>query len=80
MCNMLVKPNNNEDFSFIVYNIAFSQPGGHFTIDSISSKLKDLGINTEKQQINQILEYWLELGIIFDNFKEYVVNFSSNYR
>jgi len=73
---MLIKRSSNigSDYDLIVYNVALSQPGGRFTIDTISKKLIELGVEPEAQRMLRLVSYWVELGLIFDNFKEYVVN------
>lgn len=75
MCNMIINDKViKEDFTFIVYNVAFSEASGRFTTELVYNRLKSKKIHTEKSRLESIFETWLDCGLIFENANEYIIN------
>lgn len=79
MCEMLVTGNEKkEELAFIIYNIAFSELNGRFTVESVFQKLSQHKVNenikVEKRKLERLFQQWEYRGMIFDNATEYVVN------
>lgn len=75
MCNMLIsKKEVNNDFKFIVYNLAFSESSGEFTTELIYRRLQKHKLQINKRDLEAIFSKWAESGLIFENPKGYVIN------
>lgn len=75
MCNILLSSKmNNAELEFIVYNIAFAETSGRFTSEFIHSQLLNYEIEAEKHVLEVFFKKWLDLGLIFDNAEEYIIN------
>ncbi|MDF2586654.1 MAG: hypothetical protein K0S41_495 [Anaerocolumna sp.] len=75
MCKVIMSMDEKEEqLDFIVYNMAFSEKSGKFTIESIINKLLELHIVIERFIIQNLLNSWVDMGILFDNEEEYIIN------
>ncbi len=75
MCKMLISSEDKvEQVNFIVYNIVFSEKSGIFTTENVYQRLKAHQIDIERGKLESLFESWTDMGIIFDNEKEYVIN------
>ncbi|MDR1769770.1 MAG: hypothetical protein LBS02_03930 [Hungatella sp.] len=75
MCKILISPEEKiEQFNFIVYNIVFSEKSGTVTTEKVYQRLKFHQINVERIKLERLLESWADMGILFDNEEEYVIN------
>lgn len=75
MYNILISEKiSNMELEFIIYNVVFSESRGSFTTEDAYQKLRKHSIEIEMGRLEELFEKWTEIGLIFENATEYVIN------
>lgn len=75
MCNIILRQKDiKNDFSFILFNIAFSEKGGKFNENLLLKRLEEKNININKAEVHKIIIDWLEDGLIFEDIDGYLIS------
>ncbi|MCP1103148.1 hypothetical protein M2454_002338 [Aequitasia blattaphilus] len=72
MCRVPLRMKRDNTIDYIIYSLVSSKSRGRFTIEFVSEELRKANIDVPEKRIVDVVDKWVDDGIVYDNRREYV--------